>query len=108
MSSAILERDYDLKDPEGKTNFQNEIAARLLQFSEEMERENYIEAVADQYHISYEGLKKRVNDLGNRGVTAPGLRREDSPSGDRPEAGWKAGEGDGSGCFPEAASHLAH
>ena len=46
---AILERDYDLKDPEGKTNFQNEIAARLLQFSEEMERENYIEAVADQY-----------------------------------------------------------
>ena len=90
---AILERDYDLKDPEGKTNFQNEIAARLLQFSEEMERENYIEAVADQYHISYEGLKKRVNDLGNRGVTAPGLRREDSPSGaDRKPAGKREKE----------------
>ncbi len=54
--------------------------------------ENYIEAVADQYHISYEGLKKRVNDLGNRGVTAPGLlkrRPSRAPTGSRLESGEK-------------------
>ena len=34
-----------------------------------------------------------MNDLGNRGVTAPGLRREDSPSGaDRKPAGKREKE----------------
>ncbi len=56
----ILERDYNLKDPESKTKFYKEIAKRLCDFQEEMERDNYIEAIADKYHIGTENLKKFV------------------------------------------------
>lgn len=55
-----LEKNYDLKDPEGKTNFHRAIAKKLCGFSEEMERENYIEAVSQKYHISFENLRRLV------------------------------------------------
>lgn len=56
----ILQREYDLKDPEAKTRFHNEIAKRLCNFEEEVERENYMEAVAERYHIGFESLRKLV------------------------------------------------
>lgn len=56
----ILERDFDLKDPEGKTRFYREIAKKLCSFEVEVERENYLEAVAEQYHIGFEQLRKLV------------------------------------------------
>ncbi len=63
----ILEQNYDMRDPESKTAFHNELARRLLGFQEELERENYITAAAEHYHISYEQLRKLVNTLGARG-----------------------------------------
>lgn len=56
----ILERDFDMNDPEGKTNFHNAIARKLCEFSEDVERENYIEAVAEKYHIGFDNLRKLV------------------------------------------------
>ncbi len=56
----ILERDYDLNDPDSKTGFYREIAKKLCNFEEEVERENYIESVAGKYHIGYENLRKLV------------------------------------------------
>lgn len=56
----ILERDYDLTTPEGKTDFMKEAAKRLAQFDEEIERGNYIEAVAKTYHVGFEELRKLV------------------------------------------------
>lgn len=64
----VLEQDYDMRDPESKTAFQNEVARRLLGFSEELERENYITATAEHYHISYEQLRRLVNTLGAKGL----------------------------------------
>lgn len=60
----VLEQDYDLKDPEGKTRFVNEVAKKLLNFEEEIERNNYLEAVADRYHIGFENLRMLVNKFG--------------------------------------------
>lgn len=57
----MAERDYDLEDPESKTAFYKEIARRLCNFEIEVERENYLEAVADKYHIGFENLRKLVN-----------------------------------------------
>ena len=68
----ILQQDYDMKDPEGKTAFQHETAKKLAQFLEEMERNNYIEAVAEHYQMGYENLRKLVNQYGAQG----GLARE--------------------------------
>lgn len=56
----ILERSYDLKDPEGKTRFHREIAKKLCGFEEELERENYIQSVAEKYNIGFENLRKLV------------------------------------------------
>lgn len=60
----MLEKEFDLADPEGKTAFYNETARRLLGFTEELERNNYIEAVADKYQIGFENLRKLVYRMG--------------------------------------------
>ena len=62
----VLQRDYNLQDPDEKTAFHKEIAKKLSGFSEEVERENYIEAVAQKYNIGFENLRSMVNRLGNR------------------------------------------
>ena len=54
----ILEKDYDLGDPDSKTRFYREIAKKLCGFDEEVERNNYLEAVAEKYHIGIENLRK--------------------------------------------------
>ena len=66
----IMQKDYDMKDPTSKTAFYNEIAKKLLGFSEELERNNYIEAVAGKYNISFDDLRKLVNTLAMKGETA--------------------------------------
>lgn len=62
----ILESEYDLTDPEEKTKFFNEIAKKLLIFSEEIERNIYIESIAKKYNISYDNLRKLVNKFGGQ------------------------------------------
>lgn len=57
----ILEKEFDLKDPEQKTKFHREIAKKLCGFAEEVERTNYLEAIADKYHIGFDNLRKLVN-----------------------------------------------
>ncbi len=59
----MLEREFDLGDPEGKTNFHNQIARKLCDFGEEVERENYLEAVAEKYHIGQDILRKLVVNM---------------------------------------------
>ena len=68
----ILEQNYDMKDPEGKTAFYNETAKKLLGFTEEMERNNYIEAVAEKYQIGFENLRRLVNHFGAMGGIVKG------------------------------------
>lgn len=62
----VMERDYDMNDPEQKTRFFNEIAKKMLQFTEEIERNIYIEAVSKKYDISFDNLRKLVNSYGAR------------------------------------------
>jgi DNA primase len=70
-----LEKAYDLTDPAGKTRFHNEIAKKLCGFEEEVERENYIEAIAEKYHIGYEALRKLVFSYASKtGMVAPAVR----------------------------------
>ena len=60
MRLEMLERDYDLNTPEGKTGFMHEAAKRLAVFDEEIERSNYIEAVAKAYRVNVDELRKLV------------------------------------------------
>ena len=69
------ESQYDLSDPQGKTDFFRDIAARLLEFEEELERNNYIEAIARKYGIGIQELKKMVNQLAMKGTAAQNYSR---------------------------------
>ena len=59
-----IEKNFNLSEPEGKTEFLKKVADRLTEFEEEIERENYIAAVAEKYFISKESLTKFVNKIG--------------------------------------------
>ena len=71
----MLEKNYDMASPEGKTDFFREVAGRLLVFEDELERNNYIEAVASAYRISRESLEKLVAKTAvNAGMAKPVAR----------------------------------
>jgi len=82
----ILERDYNLKDPEDKTRFHREIAKKLCGFKEDVERENYLQAVADKYHIGFDNMRKLVGSYAAQtGLVRPierpksGVQRKTTP-----------------------------
>ena len=84
----MLGKGYDLNAPEGKTEFLREAARRLARFEEEIERDNYIEAVAKTYHVGYEELKKLVVKVAvQSGMAAPATKprqtiRQETPKED--------------------------
>ena len=65
----VLEKQYDLSDPEGKTEFFREMARKLLEFPEELERNNYMESLSRIYHIKFEDLRKMVNNMALGGAS---------------------------------------
>ena len=71
----VLEKNYDMTSPEGKTDFMKEAARRLAEFDEEIERNNYIEAVAGAYHVGYEDLRRLVSRMAvQTGLAKPATR----------------------------------
>ncbi len=64
----VLEKQYHLSDPESKTRFYREIARKLLEFPEELERNNYIESVSSRYQIKFEDLRRMVNNMALSGT----------------------------------------
>ena len=82
----ILEGQFDMSDPEAKTKFHREIAKKLCEFSEDVERDNYLQAVADKYLIGIENLRKLVNGYAAQtGLAKPverprsGVHQKNSP-----------------------------
>lgn len=82
----MLQREYDLTDPEKKTEFHRAVAKKLCEFPEEVERENYLEAVAEKYHIGFESLRKLVaSTAASTGLARPverpksGIQKKSTP-----------------------------
>ncbi len=76
---STIEKKYDRKDPEGSTSFEREVAAKLINFSEKLERENYLRAVSARFSIPQEGLRELVAKYGSReGIMA----RNERPAAD--------------------------
>lgn len=75
FSIEVLQRQFDLQTPEGKTAFYREAARRLTEFEEELERNNYIEAVAQEYQIDVKSLKELVRKTAVQdGLAKPAAR----------------------------------
>ena len=66
-----LEKDYDLNDPAAKTAFQQKLAGMLMEFSDEMERNNYADAIC-KFQIPVETMKRYIISLAqqNTGLTS--------------------------------------
>ena len=84
----VLQRKYDFREPESKTAFFREVAKKLLEFEPGIERNNYTEAVASRYHLTYEQLQRMVSQTGEQlggmtKVTSPAP----PPGRKRPEEG---------------------
>lgn len=69
----ILKRDYMLEDPDQKTRFYRAVADRLLEFKENLERDNYTQAVCKEHLISYEEMKSL---LYNKAQTGAAIKKE--------------------------------
>lgn len=101
----ILEQQHDMHDPESKTAFYNEVAKKLCGFTEKLERDNYIDAVAGKYMIAVEDLRRLVNQYGlkagmantgaggrsrdEQGGYQNGMRENDKNKGRKKEDGMK-------------------
>lgn len=76
----VLKKNYRMDDPEQKTEFYNQTARKLLEFSDALERDNYMEAISREYFINYEDLKRLVNRMGASLGPAPFQVREEEES----------------------------
>ena len=75
FSIDILSRDYNMDSPEDKTAFFKEAASRLTEFEDELERNNYTEAVAKRYKVSTESLTKLVAKVAVlKGMASPAVK----------------------------------
>ena len=97
----VLKAGCDMQDPEQKTDFYNKTARKLLQFSEALERDNYIQAVSREFFINYEDLRQLVNRLGSRYGTgtlaAAGGQRGSEAAGGGFDQGGTYGQNAGAG-----------
>lgn len=59
----MMREQYDLDDPHAKAEFYNNVANKLLEFPDELERNVYIEAVSKEFMIPFESLDKMVKKL---------------------------------------------
>ncbi len=63
------------------------MARRLGEFEEDIERNNYIEAVAGRYHVGYEELRKLVVRTAVQNGLAQPVKRPEKPAKEKKEDG---------------------
>jgi DNA primase len=60
----VEQKKYNLNDPQEKTAFHKKVAEMLLDFKDEIERDNYLDSVCANFNIPKEGLAKLVKKIG--------------------------------------------
>ena len=69
----MAQKEFSMEEPQGQNRFFERCAQMLLELSDELERNLYIEAIVKDYRnygISVEDLRKRVNTLALKGTPA--------------------------------------
>ncbi len=73
-----IEQQYRQNDPAERTKFQHELAQKLRIFTEPMERDNYIEALASRFHLDRDAFRKMADGYLLQGGTAKTYQRPKS------------------------------
>lgn len=64
-----IENNYNLEDPEHKTRFTEAIAKKIIEIENELERENYLDAITSKYNIKKSLLEQLISDIAkNTGI----------------------------------------
>ncbi len=87
FETDTLEKRYQIADPEERTAFQKEVAAKIAGMDTEAERGNYIQSCADRYMIPVDALKDLVRRALMQGVMPETYRRRTEKTEGRAEAG---------------------
>lgn len=90
---SIAEGEFSMEEPQGQNGFFERCAQMLLELSDELERNLYIEAIAREYGrrfgVTPEDLKRRVNQLALKGT--PAAQRIRPKTGDPPKKEKESG-----------------
>ena len=60
FEARLLESEYDLKDPSGKSAFITDVATRLLRFEDPVERDNYTGLISYKYDVALSALSEVI------------------------------------------------
>ena len=69
--ARIYSEEYDQSDPGELTKFQNQIARELAYIEDDLERNNYVDAIARKYVIDKDALAAKVHAYGVAGTAKP-------------------------------------
>lgn len=67
----VMRKAADLSDPAKKTQFEKNVATKLMEFSDELERNNYTEAVCREFNIDIGSMKRTITALAAKGYEPP-------------------------------------
>lgn len=90
----ILYDGYDMRDPQNASDFYHKAAEKLMTFTDEIERNSYIEVVSRTYNIQTDVLKRQIAKLAMKGTfpdeklmvsDKPYKKREKAQQGDKAE-----------------------
>ena len=70
FQSDVWKQEFDLTDPAGLTAYFRRLAEELTTFPDELERENYLQAVCERQNIDPSLLRKMMNRIGNKRMSA--------------------------------------
>lgn len=59
----MLERDFEINEPAGRTEFQHAICRHLLILEDEIARDNYLRTLSGRYFFNVETMRQTVNKL---------------------------------------------
>lgn len=71
------EKNFDLQDPQGRSDFLNEVAVRLNTLNNEIERDAYTDSIAERYGVNAEVLRRAVKDARVAGSSKGMIRAQD-------------------------------
>ena len=72
----MLESEYDMKDPSGKSRFIADVANRLLRFEDQIERDNYAGLVAYKYDLTKDAVSEAIR---KQAISRDGIRISQRP-----------------------------
>ena len=69
----VIEKDFDLNNPEEKTRFMKAAGRLLAGIEDKTERSNYIDTVASKYYVNRDELARIVTEVGLAGLAESSL-----------------------------------